>query len=135
MTADAVADARNSIRPSIKLGLFSGLLLLLTACAIVRSAVTTRLDGFTIDEGYHIAAGVSYVRLGDFRINPEQPPLVKLWVGHFISWTGFRASALRLLLEIGSMEGGRRRRIGGRRRLRCARDAPVGVLQRDHRRG
>ncbi|HKC00862.1 MAG TPA: hypothetical protein VKD23_18915 [Terriglobales bacterium] len=95
MTADAVADARNSIRPSIKLGLFSGLLLLLTACAIVRSAVTTRLDGFTIDEAYHIAAGVSYVRLGDFRINPEQPPLVKLWVGHFISWTGFRASALR----------------------------------------
>src|SRR5260221_7462139 len=51
MTADTVADARNSIRPSIKLGLFSGLLLLLTAGAIVRSAVTTRLDGFTIDEG------------------------------------------------------------------------------------
>ena len=76
MTADTVADARNSSTPRIKLGLFSGLLLLLVAGAIVRSAITTRLDGFTIDEAYHIAAGASYVRLGDFRINPEQPPLV-----------------------------------------------------------
>jgi hypothetical protein len=29
----------------------------------------------------HIAAGVSYVRNGDFQINPEHPPLVKLRVG------------------------------------------------------
>ena len=61
----------------------------------MRSAIATRLDGFTIDEAYHIAAGVSYVRLGDFRINPEHPPLVKLWVGTFITPTGFRARALR----------------------------------------
>lgn len=61
----------------------------------MRSAIATRLDGFTIDEAYHIAAGVSYVRLGDFRINPEHPPLMKLWVGTFISRTGFRSSVLR----------------------------------------
>ena len=42
----------------------------------------TRLDSFTIDEPWHIVAGASYVRTGDFRLNPEQPPLVKLWVGH-----------------------------------------------------
>jgi hypothetical protein len=75
--------------------LFTLLLLLVVGGAIVRSAVATRLDGFTIDEGYHIAAGVSYVRHGDFRINPEQPPLVKLWVGSIISPTGFHQSDMR----------------------------------------
>jgi hypothetical protein len=95
-TADlAVANTRNRNTPTIRMGLFAGVLLLLVAAAIVRSAIATRLDGFTIDEAYHIAAGVSYVRLDDFRINPEHPPLVKLWVGSFITSTGFRASALR----------------------------------------
>lgn len=76
MTVDiAVANANNRNTPRISVGLFSSLLLLLVATAIVRSAIATRLDGFTIDEAYHIAAGVSYVRLGDFRINPEHPPL------------------------------------------------------------
>ena len=63
--------------------------------AIVRSAIATRLDGFTIDDAYHIAAGVSHVRYADFRINPEHPPLVKLWVGTLISATGFRLSSIR----------------------------------------
>lgn len=79
----------------LNLGLFTLLLLLLIGAAIVRSAIATRLDGFTIDEAYHIAAGVSYVRYSDFRINPEHPPLVKLWVGSLISATGFHLSELR----------------------------------------
>ena len=79
----------------IGLRLFVFLALLLVSGAIVRSAIATRLDGFTIDEAYHIAAGVSYARYGDFRINPEHPPLVKLWVGSFISATGFRLSSIR----------------------------------------
>ena len=87
--------ASGRARTRINLLFFSGLLLLLIAAAIIRSAIATRLDGFTIDEAYHIAAGVSYVRLGDFRINPEHPPLVKLWVGSWIAPTGFRATALR----------------------------------------
>jgi hypothetical protein len=90
----AAANIRNRNRRGIRIGLFSSVLLLLVTAAIVRSAIATRLDGFTIDEAYHIAAGVSYVRLGDFRINPEHPPLVKLWVGSFIT-RGFKASALR----------------------------------------
>jgi len=57
---------------------FVWLALLLIALAILRSAIATRLDGFTIDEAYHITAGVSYVKFHDFRINPEHPPLVKL---------------------------------------------------------
>jgi 4-amino-4-deoxy-L-arabinose transferase-like glycosyltransferase len=74
---------------------FLWLALLLIALAIVRSAIATRLDGFTLDEPYHIAAGVSYVKYHDFRVNPEQPPLVKLWVGTLIAATGFHLDPLR----------------------------------------
>ena len=96
MSESGVCDQtahRKEVR--IQPGLFSLLLLLLVSGAIVRSAVATRLDGFTMDEPYHITAGVSYVRYADFRINPEHPPLVKLWVGSFISATGFRLSSIR----------------------------------------
>ena len=79
----------------LNLGLFTLLLLLLIGGAIVRSAIATHLDGFTIDEAYHVAAGVSYVRYSDFRINPEHPPLVKLWVGSLVAPTGFRTITLR----------------------------------------
>ncbi len=60
-----------------------GLLLLaaLVAFAIFRSHLGTRLDSFTLDEPYHIVAGTSYFRTGDFRLNPEHPPLMKLWLG------------------------------------------------------
>jgi hypothetical protein len=68
---------------------------LLVAIGIFRSAVATRLDGFTLDEAYHIAAGVSYVEHSAFQINPEHPPLVKLWVGSFIAATGFVTKPLR----------------------------------------
>ncbi len=51
------------------------------ALALVHSLWATSLDGFTIDEPYHIAAGASYLRWGDFRLNPEHPPLVKLIAG------------------------------------------------------
>src|SRR5215469_2337713 len=91
MVADtAVANPSNGKTPRIGGALFSALLLLLIAASIVRSAIATRLDGFTIDEAYHIAAGVSYVRLGDFRINPEHPR----W-----SSCGWQASSLPLVLE------------------------------------
>jgi len=74
---------------------FVWLVLLLVSLGILRSAIATRLDGFTLDEAYHIAAGVCYARQRDFRINPEQPPLVKLWVGSVISVTGFHLDPLR----------------------------------------
>lgn len=31
----------------------------------------------TIDEGSHLASGYTYITTGDFRLNPEHPPLVK----------------------------------------------------------
>src|SRR5271170_1838584 len=80
---------------TVKRSVFVCLALLLVGFAILRSAIVTRLDGFTIDEAYHIAAGVSYVKYHDFRINPEHPPLVKLWVGSVMAATGFRLDSLR----------------------------------------
>lgn len=56
-------------------------LLLLTGLCVLRSSIGTHLDSFTVDEPWHIVAGTSYARSGDFHLNPEHPPLVKLWVG------------------------------------------------------
>jgi Dolichyl-phosphate-mannose-protein mannosyltransferase len=94
-TPVALAQVEHLKSSGISLRIFVLVMLLLVAGAIVRSAIATRLDGFTIDEAYHIAAGVSYVRYADFRINPEHPPLVKLWVGSLISPTGFHLSSIR----------------------------------------
>jgi hypothetical protein len=74
---------------------FLWLALFLITLAIVRSAIATRLDSFALDEPYHIAAGVSYVKYCDFRVNPEHPPLVKLWVGSLMAVSGFQLDALR----------------------------------------
>ena len=63
--------------------------------AILRSGVATRLDDLTFDENYHIVAGASYVQRADFRINPEHPPLVKLWVGSLVSAAGFQLAPFR----------------------------------------
>jgi hypothetical protein len=57
------------------------LLLLLVGLGVLRSAVGTRLDSLTGDEPWHIVAGTAYARSGEFHLNPEHPPLVKLWVG------------------------------------------------------
>ena len=70
-------------------------LLALIGGAITRSSVATRRDSFTFDEAYHIGAGAAYVKTGDFRLNPEHPPLVKLWVGAYVSSEGFALSPYR----------------------------------------
>lgn len=49
--------------------------------AIVRSWYGTQLDSLANDEPYHIVSGAYYAQTGDFRLNPEHPPLSKLWVG------------------------------------------------------
>lgn len=36
------------------------------------------LESQTYDEGFHITAGYSYWEKGDYRLNPEHPPLVKM---------------------------------------------------------
>jgi hypothetical protein len=62
-TANAPVTSTVPARPPyIKFRTFVWLVLLLVGLGILRSAITTRLDGFTIDEAYHVAAGVSYVK-------------------------------------------------------------------------
>ncbi len=75
--------------------IFSAFVLVIIAAAIVRSSIATSLDSFTFDEAYHIGAGVAYVRTGDFRMNPEQPPLTKLWTGAYVSMLGYNLSPFR----------------------------------------
>ena len=63
------------------------LVLALALLATLRSAVGTRLDSFTVDEPWHVVAGTAYVRGEGFHLNPEHPPLVKLWVGAWMPAT------------------------------------------------
>jgi hypothetical protein len=58
--------------------LIAALLCSAFALLVVRHA---RTASATYDEVAHLPAGCSYVRWGDFRLNPEHPPLVKLLAG------------------------------------------------------
>ena len=52
--------------------------LLLALCAIL--AITSLLgDSITFDETSHLTGGFSYLRTGDFRMQPEHPPLPNMW--------------------------------------------------------
>ncbi len=70
-------------------------IVLIVVAAAVRSSIATSLDSFTYDEAYHIGTGAAYVQSGDFRLNPEQPPLVKLWVGAYETLLGFNTTPVR----------------------------------------
>jgi len=60
---------------------FLALAIFLIAGGVLRSAWATRRDGFTVDEPWHITAGVAYLRTGEYYLNPEHPPLAKLIAG------------------------------------------------------
>jgi hypothetical protein len=60
------------------------------AAGIANSSWATRHDSYTIDEPWHIVAGVSYYREGSLRLNPEHPPLVKLWIAPWVESGWFR---------------------------------------------
>lgn len=67
--------------PRWRVALRVAALVVLVVLAILRSALGTALDSFTVDEPWHVVAGTTYARTGDFSLNPEHPPLVKRWVG------------------------------------------------------
>ena len=81
-----------SKREIVRGSLVATVLLLLIAGAIFRSAIATSLDSFTFDEAYHIGSGAVYIQTGDFRLNPEQPPLTKLWSGLYATLNGYKIS-------------------------------------------
>jgi hypothetical protein len=55
-----------------------GLLAAAVALQAGLSIHAMRGNSATFDEGAHLPAGYTYLALGDHRLNPEQPPLVKL---------------------------------------------------------
>lgn len=82
--------ALDRARPRFSRGIFWLSLLLLVAAGLTRSWIATSKDGMQIDEAWHAVAGISYARTGDFRLNPEHPPLIKLWVGAAMPESKFR---------------------------------------------
>src|SRR5262245_61126458 len=77
------AEPRNALRGRSHLA-FLAMVLAIIVAGSLRSAWSTRLDSFAIDEGWHVIAGVSYERHGAFWLNPEHPPLVKRWIAAFV---------------------------------------------------
>ncbi|MEP6705123.1 MAG: phospholipid carrier-dependent glycosyltransferase, partial [Acidobacteriota bacterium] len=75
--------------------LFFTIVFALIAAGIIRSSIATSLDSFTFDEAYHVGAGAAYIQTGDFRLNPEQPPLTKLWTGAYVTMLGYHVSPYR----------------------------------------
>src|SRR5436190_24017066 len=69
------------------------------AAAILRSSIATSLDSFTFDEAYHVGAGAAYIQTGDFRLNPEQPPLTKLWTGSYVTLLGYHVTPSRAFAD------------------------------------
>jgi hypothetical protein len=55
------------------------LALSLLAVLLLQGLVFIGESSQTSDEAAHLAAGYSYLKTGDFRLNPEHPPLIKEW--------------------------------------------------------
>ncbi|MGC2464875.1 MAG: glycosyltransferase family 39 protein [Candidatus Acidiferrum sp.] len=53
--------------------------LLLLFCMAILAGGAARRESITFDEIAHIGAGVSYLQKLDMRMNPEHPPLAKVW--------------------------------------------------------
>ncbi len=64
--------------------------ILILAAALSLQLLGAIADGPTADEAVHLSAGVSYLQTGDFRMNPEHPPLVKLLAGLPVLLSGGR---------------------------------------------
>src|SRR5215467_14856972 len=69
---------------------FLALSILFITSGVLRSSWATRFDGFTIDEPWHITAGIAYLRTGEYYLNPEHPPLVKLVAALAVPQSMFR---------------------------------------------
>jgi hypothetical protein len=89
------AETSANPSPAKRRILFVAVLIAIVAAAIVRSSIATSLDSFTFDEAYHIGSGATYVQTGDFRLNPEQPPLTKFWSGAYATLKGYKISPFR----------------------------------------
>ncbi|MFN7927884.1 MAG: glycosyltransferase family 39 protein [Blastocatellia bacterium] len=74
--ADAPATAAHN--KALEISIVASLL----ALFLLLSFTSMRRKNATFDEGTHIPAAYTYVAYGDFRLNPEHPPLTK-WLAGF----------------------------------------------------
>lgn len=75
------AAKRHRYRCPMKRSTTWALLAALCACTFVQAFFSMRQKSLTYDELSYIPAGYSYVVTGDFRLNHEQPPMMKLLAG------------------------------------------------------
>ncbi len=61
--------------------------------ALVLAITSLWDDSFIVDEIPHVGAGYSYIIKGDFRLNPEHPPLAKDLAGLALSFLSINQSA------------------------------------------
>ena len=60
----------------------------LLALFVVLAVPSAIGDAATFDETAHLPAGLAYLERGDFRLNPEHPPLAKLWAAFALEALG-----------------------------------------------
>src|SRR5262249_6880775 len=65
----------------------------------LRPAIPLRLDFFSWDESYQITGVFLYAGFGVYQLNPDPPPLVKLWVGMFLRPNIFKTPQFRPLAD------------------------------------
>src|ERR1700690_2849716 len=74
----ASSDLRPESRPKPRNVRFAAAVVFLMLVLLAELAVPAYQQSATFDESCHTLAGYSYWTRGDFGINPENPPLVKL---------------------------------------------------------
>ncbi|HVO91577.1 MAG TPA: hypothetical protein VMT22_02000 [Terriglobales bacterium] len=52
----------------------------LVVCFVLQGVWFIRANAPTYDEAMHLAAGYSFLAAGDFRLEPQNPPLIKTWL-------------------------------------------------------
>jgi len=71
-------DAALDRRPGAVALVIAGIVFLLVFF-VALSLTATLQKSPTADENFHLVSGYSYLKWGDYRINPEHPPFAKLW--------------------------------------------------------
>ena len=75
---ESMAEENSSAARVYVPGVAAGTILLLIFFVTLSLTAALRKSP-TADENFHLVAGYSYLKWGDYRINPEHPPFAKLW--------------------------------------------------------
>ncbi len=85
-------DLGGTTSNGMKTKLIAGIIIILATVLAITSVWN---DSPVVDEIPHIGAGYSYIQKGDFRLNPEHPPLTKDLAGIVLSFLPLNQSAFK----------------------------------------